>query len=35
MVTSSVAQSQATADVRKPNIVVVFVDDLGWTDLGV
>ena len=35
MATSSVAQSQATADVRKPNVVVVFVDDLGWTDLGV
>ncbi|MBT5624737.1 MAG: hypothetical protein HOJ76_03960, partial [Proteobacteria bacterium] len=28
MATSSVAQPQATADVRKPNVVVVFVDDL-------
>ncbi len=26
--------AQADADTRKPNVVVVFVDDLGWKDLG-
>ena len=34
LATTSVARAQAAADARKPNIVVVFVDDLGWTDLG-
>ena len=33
LATASVAHVQTAADTRKPNVVIVFVDDLGWTDL--
>ena len=33
LATTSVARAQAAADTRKPNVVIVFVDDLGWSDL--
>ena len=34
LATTSLVCTQAGADSRKPNVIVVFVDDLGWTDLG-
>ena len=33
LVSASVAHVQAAAETSKPNVVIVFVDDLGWTDL--
>mgnify|MGYP006442378975 FL=1 len=35
LVNADVACAQSATDAGKPNVVVVFVDDLGWTDLGV
>ncbi len=34
LATASVVHAQASADAPKPNVVIVFVDDLGWKDLG-
>jgi arylsulfatase A len=34
LATTSLVCTQAAADARKPNVIIVFVDDLGWTDLG-
>lgn len=34
LATASVVHAQAPADAPKPNVVIVFVDDLGWKDLG-
>jgi arylsulfatase A-like enzyme len=34
LATAGVVHAQAAADAPKPNVVVVFVDDLGWKDLG-
>ena len=34
LASSSFGHAQSTADAGKPNVVVVFVDDLGWKDLG-
>jgi arylsulfatase A-like enzyme len=33
LATTSVARAQAAADTGKPNVIIIFVDDLGWTDL--
>ena len=33
LASASVAHVQAAAETSKPNVVIVFVDDLGWTDL--
>ncbi|MDE0866833.1 MAG: hypothetical protein OSA98_23895 [Rubripirellula sp.] len=34
LATAGLACGQSVSDKRKPNVVVVFIDDLGWTDLG-
>ncbi|SVD99666.1 uncharacterized protein METZ01_LOCUS452520, partial [marine metagenome] len=34
LATASVVHAQAPVDAPKPNVVIVFVDDLGWKDLG-
>lgn len=34
LATASFVHAQASADAPKPNVVIVFVDDLGWKDLG-
>lgn len=34
LVTIGAVSTQAATDLRMPNVVVVFVDHLGWKDLG-
>ena len=33
LATTGVARAQAATDTGKPNVIIIFVDDLGWTDL--